>query len=142
MKRWHAIIVLAFSVAVPACSGQGEIAGLDVTSYGNLKEFMGYYLNRREELALTPDQIEKIKQIRESYRKDVSAQEADIKVASADLSDLLQEDRVNVAESDEQIRQIALKGQEIGMKYVRAVAEVKKLLTPSQLEKARKLMEK
>jgi len=142
MKRWHAMIVLAFAVAFSACSGQGDFAGLDVTAYGNLKEMMIYYLNRREELGLTPEQVEKIKSIRENYRKEVALQEADLKVALNDLSDLLQEDRVNVPESDEQVREVARKGEEIGMKYVRAVAEVKKLLTPAQLQKARKLMEK
>jgi|GEM_PF-6514126 len=142
MKRPYATLLLLFFMVFSACSGEGSFAGLDVTAYGNLKELMGLYLNRREELALTPQQVEQIKTIRDDFRHQVASQEAELRLAYAELSDLLQEDRTNLVASDVKIRQIAQKGEEIGMKYVRAVSETKKLLTPDQLEKARILMEK
>jgi hypothetical protein len=142
MTRRYGMILLAFFIFSAGCSGGGNFAGLDVTAFGNQKELIGYYLTHREELGLSPDQIEKLKTIRENYRKAASPEKADLKVAYDGLADLLHEDRVNLDKADQRIDEIGKGAAEVGRKYVRAVAEAKKVLKPEQLNKARLLLEK
>jgi Spy/CpxP family protein refolding chaperone len=132
--------ILFFGVA--ACSEGGGFAGLDVASFGNQKELIGYYIGHREELGLSPEQVEKIKSIRENYRKAVATEEVDLKTAYENLADLLRENRVDLPKADETLREIGERATAVGMKYVRAVADAKKVLNPEQLTKARALLEK
>jgi division protein CdvB (Snf7/Vps24/ESCRT-III family) len=136
------MILLTLFIFSAGCSGGGNFAGLDVTAFGNQKELIGYYLTHREELGLGPDQIEKLKTIRENYRKAAAPEEADLKVAYADLSDILDEDTMNLDKADRAINEIGQGAAAVGRKYVRAVAEAKKVLTADQLRKARLLLEK
>jgi Spy/CpxP family protein refolding chaperone len=142
MTRRYGMILLALFIFSAGCSGAGNFAGLDVTAFGNQKELIGFYLTHREELGLGPDQIEKLKTIRENYRKAAAPEQADLKVAYDGLADLLNEDRVNLEKADQRITEIGTGAAVIGRKYVRAVSDAKKALTPEQLNKARLLLGK
>lgn len=143
MRHGYAkMVVCAFVlIGLAACTGEGGFAGLDVASFGHQKEWIRFYLNRREELRLDAVQIEALKTVRDRYRREVAPKEAEARLAYAGLADMLEEDAIDLNAAEEKVRRISAVAAEIGIKYIRAVAEAKQQLRPDQRKTARELME-
>lgn len=99
-----------------------------------------FFITHREELDLSDSQVAQLKSIREQFRKISARLNADIETAHEELSDILKEDEIKVAEAEEKIKKLCTLEGELRIEFSRAIAEGKKVLTKEQLKKAKELM--
>jgi Spy/CpxP family protein refolding chaperone len=94
------------------------------------------FLDRAEELGLTPDQVAKLKAIHTDCRKETIRQGAEIGVARLELSALLGESDWIPAAAEKLVRRIKTLEGDVQVRHLRALAEARKVLTPEQLRMA------
>lgn len=92
-------------------------------------------LAHREELGLTPDQEQKLRQIRTDVTKDLIRRTADLQVAEIDLETLLEQSSWDLAAIEAKVRQIATLQADCRLSRLRSLAAGRALLTPEQLQK-------
>ncbi|MEW6558319.1 MAG: Spy/CpxP family protein refolding chaperone [Elusimicrobiota bacterium] len=80
--------------------GRGADRDEDV---GNIKR----YLNFKQELNLTDEQVKALEQIRLDYRRDAIKRQADTKLARLDLREIMQQDKPDFAAAKSKIKQIS-----------------------------------
>lgn len=117
--------------------GQAPMGRMGVGN-GMMRRMMDhlFYLDRVQALSLTPEQVEKLRMIRSSCRKDNIRTSAEAKIARLDLQDLLGREDWTVADAEKLIRKWEqLEGDRL-VRHLKAVAEARKVLTPEQLQKA------
>lgn len=70
---------------------------------GNVKR----YLNSRQELNLTDDQVKTLEKIRNDFKRDAIKRQADMKLARMDLQETMRKEKPNFASSRAKIKQIS-----------------------------------
>ena len=106
--------------------------------HGMMRRMMDHYLflDRVQELGLSPAQVEKLRMIRSACRKDNIRSGAEAKIAQLDLQDLLSQDDWSVEDAEKLVRKREkLEGDRL-VRHLQAVAEARKVSTPDQLKKA------
>jgi Spy/CpxP family protein refolding chaperone len=99
-------------------------------------------LRNREELQLTPEQIQKLEALRSGFRKGAVKRSADLQVAELELKELLRTDPVDMAKVESQVKRIeALRGEQ-RLTRIKTIEEGKALLVPEQREKLNTLAQK
>jgi Spy/CpxP family protein refolding chaperone len=92
-------------------------------------------LEHGQELGLTPDQIQKLQELRVSFAKEAIRRSADIRAAEIDLNVLLEKDRWDLAAIEAQVKQIAAMQGDLRFARIKTLAAGRALLTPEQLQK-------
>lgn len=94
------------------------------------------YLDRAEELELTPDQVARLKAIHSDCRKEHIRKGAEIRIARLELTELLSQPNWIPAAAEKLIRRIhTLKG-DLQVRQLQAMTAARSILTPEQLKKA------
>lgn len=92
-------------------------------------------LRNREELQLTPEQIQRLEALRSDFRKEAVKRSADLEVAELDLKELLREDPVDMAKVESQVKRIEALHGEQRLRRIKTIEEGKALLVPEQRKK-------
>jgi Spy/CpxP family protein refolding chaperone len=99
-----------------------------------------FYLGMKDELDLTPQQVQQLRDIRRDFRKNFIRQSADMKIAMIDMGDAFQGDWT-VEEAEKQLRQIQQSRTDLMVQYLKARKQAEQVLTAEQLQKVRGAMD-
>ena len=99
------------------------------------KPVISMMLRNREKLGLSEDQVAKLEQLRADFEKVSIRNDADIRVAEIDLTNLLQSQNGELAKIEAKIREIERLRADLRIARVRAVEKAKALLTADQKRK-------
>lgn len=117
------------------CAGYGKHECGKRMGRGHHK-FPGMHLDASV-LDLTDEQKEKLASIRAEYRKTTIRLDADIEVAEVELKELVAAPEMDLGQVEEKIDEISDKNAELRLYRLKTFSDVKKLLTPAQLDKLR-----
>jgi Spy/CpxP family protein refolding chaperone len=114
--------------------------------FGGFREARGerplisYMLSRRDELNLSSDQVRNLERLRSDFERDAVKNEADLRVAEMDLSELLRSDPVDLKKAEAKIREIEKLRAELRLARVRAIEQGKQVLSQEQRVKLRDML--
>lgn len=95
-----------------------------------------FYLDRKDELGLTPQQVQQLRTIRRDFKKDFIRRSADLKISMIDLGTVFQGDWT-VDAAEKQLRQIQSARTDLIVQYLKARKQAEQVLTAEQLQKVR-----
>jgi len=104
------------------------------------RPLISYMLSRRDELNLSSDQVRNLERLRSDYDREAIKNEADLRVAEMDLSDLLRADSVDLKKAETKVRDIERLRAELRIARIRAIEQGKGVLSQEQREKLRNLL--
>ncbi|MBI3994962.1 MAG: hypothetical protein HY349_03175 [Nitrospirae bacterium] len=130
--------------AVAGLLGHGRSVFADEDrGYGHgQRGIVSFFIEHKEELGLSPDQVSRLKSVREGFRKTAARLDADLQTAQEQFHDLVQEDEIKLAEVETASKKIESLENERRMEFTKAIAEGKKALSKDQLKKAKELRQK
>lgn len=99
------------------------------------KPVISIMLRNREKLGLSGDQVAKLEQLRADFEKESIRNDADIRVAEIDLTNLLQSQNGDLAKIEGKIRDIERLRADLRIARVRTVEKARSVLTASQKRK-------
>lgn len=134
------LVVLA-GLLLSGC-GSGDIAGVGYYNIPGATEYLTFYIDHASELNLTEKQEKDLRDLRENTLKDADHRGVELRMLNRELRDILKSDNVDTAGGEERIRTLTAGLSEMGIAYVKAVAEGKRILTTQQLKTARELQDK
>lgn len=135
-----AIIVLV-AVTSPMAFGQMGMMGGPHKPSGQKEPSPGYSAkppsleNFKERLGLTDEQAVKFTKLWSDYRKETIKKEADIQVAGIDLSELMEQKKVDLGQLEKKLRQLEDMKTELMLYRVRTLFKAKEFLNEDQFEK-------
>ncbi|MFC1485885.1 Spy/CpxP family protein refolding chaperone [Candidatus Latescibacterota bacterium] len=95
-----------------------------------------FYLNRRDELGLTEEQVNNLQRIRLDHVEQTSEIQAELLVARTELQDLLEDEDTRIGTLEEKIRDIHNLEADLQIEQIRNRIEARNVLTPEQREQA------
>lgn len=99
------------------------------------RALVSFILQNREELGLTPEQIQKLETLRLDFRRATIKRSADLQVAELELAELRRNDPVDMGKVEAQVKQIETLRTEQRLSRIKAIEEGKALLTREQQKK-------
>jgi Spy/CpxP family protein refolding chaperone len=103
------------------------------------RSVIGFALRHRQELSLTPQQVETLKKLGMDSRRAAIRAAADRKVAQLDLMSLRQSDPVDMSRVEAKVREIERLRADSRLAAIRTDEQAKAQLTPEQREKLKGL---
>ena len=103
------------------------------------RSVIGFALRHRQELSLTPQQVETLKKLGMDSRRAAIRAAADRKVAQLDLVSLRQSDPVDMGKVEAKVREIERLRADSRLAAIRTDEQAKAQLTPEQREKLKGL---
>ena len=97
-------------------------------------------LRNRQQLDLSPQQVQDLEGLRDGYQRQAVRSEADIRVAEMDLQRLLKADPVDLEQVKATLQEIERLKTELRLERIRAIEQGKALLNPNQREKLQALL--
>jgi Spy/CpxP family protein refolding chaperone len=97
-------------------------------------------LSHRDELALTPAQVQALERLRADFQKTAIRAEADLRVAEMDLGQLLSAEPADLSAVEAKIREIEKRRADLRLARVRTVESGRAQLSADQREKLRALL--
>jgi Spy/CpxP family protein refolding chaperone len=97
-------------------------------------------LRHRDELSLSPQQVQDLEKLRDGYYRELIRYEADIRIAEMDLQRLLKTDPVDLEQVKVKLQEIEHLKMKIRLARIRAIEQGKSLLSPEQYEKLQSLL--
>lgn len=91
----------------------------------------------KQRLGLSDEQTAKLKDIRRNYLKDTTMQGAKIRVAELELSDLLDEKKLDASKIEKKVKEIESLKSELTMGRIRSLIKTADFLTPEQFDQLR-----
>ncbi len=98
---------------------------------GNVKR----YLNSRQELNLTDDQVKTLEKIRNDFKRDAIKRQADIKLARMDLREIIRQDKPDFTAAKSKTKQISELQLASKLAMIDAMEKGYNVLTKEQQEK-------
>ena len=92
-------------------------------------------LNWRQELALSPTQVESLERLRTEFQKDATRRDADLRAAETALATLLQTEPVDLATVETKVRDIERQRADFRVARIKVIEEGRGQLTPEQRTK-------
>ena len=134
----------AAGVALAGFAGYvGRSFARDGREYGHgQRGIISFFIEHKEELGLTNDQVTRLKAIREGFRKTAARIGADLETTYEQFHDLVQEDEIKLAEVETASKRIEALEAERRIEFAKAIADGKKVLSKDQLKKAKELRQK
>jgi Spy/CpxP family protein refolding chaperone len=96
-------------------------------------------LEHSQELGLSPDQENKLRDLRTEFSKEWVRRSADIRVAEIELDSLLAQDKWDLAKIEPKVRQIASLQADLRLARIKTLAAGRDVLTPDQLQKLKQV---
>ena len=97
-------------------------------------------LRNRERLGLSDDQVKKLEQLRADFEKLSIRNDAELRVAEIDLTNLLQAQNRDLTKIEAKIREIERLRGDLRIERIRAIEKAKGLLTADQRKKLNDLL--
>ncbi|MBI3811245.1 MAG: hypothetical protein HY283_03435 [Nitrospirae bacterium] len=137
--KWGAV-----GMAVAGLLGRGRTAVADEDrEYGHgQRGIVSFFIEHKDDLGLSADQVNRLKTVREGFRKTAARIDADRETAFEQFHDLMQEDEIKLAEVETASKKIEALENERRIEFAKAIAEGKKVLSKDQLKKAKELRQK
>jgi Spy/CpxP family protein refolding chaperone len=101
-----------------------------------------FMLDRRQELALTPEQVTRLEALRQAFTREAIRRDADIRVAELDLAAILDHDPVDVARAEAKILELAQLRAQLRVERLKTIEQGKAVLTPEQRARLQTLLGK
>ncbi len=98
-----------------------------------------YYLDRRDTLNLTDDQVEKLAKLKENLREEVIMKGATVMVLELQLSDIVSNTGFKLSDAEAKLKQIEAARVKLRTVVIKAAATARNTLTKDQLEKLKKI---
>ncbi|MBI2878424.1 MAG: Spy/CpxP family protein refolding chaperone [Candidatus Rokubacteria bacterium] len=96
------------------------------------RPLISFMLHRRDELKLTPEQVQALEGLRADFQREAIRREADLRVAELDLRALLQVEPADLARVEAKVREIAQLQADLRVARIRVIEQGKAQLTPEQ----------
>ena len=109
---------------------------------GGQQGLVTFFIENREELGLSEDQVVKLKAARNTYRKASARIRADIMEAEEGLSDLMRLDEMSMEAIETASKRIEALEHDLRVAFAQAIFEGKQTLTERQLKKAKELRDR
>lgn len=106
---------------------------------GHERPLISLMLMSKEQLGLTADQERSLRGLRANFQKESIKQTAEIDVAELDLSDLLEQEKVDIAKAEALARKIAMLRADLRVARIKTIEAGKAVLTPEQRGKLEQL---
>ena len=100
-----------------------------------------FILRHRDALALTPEQVERVEQLRLDASRALIRRSADLRVAELELGALRRADSLDLAEVEQKLHDVERARTDLRLLRIRAAEDAKALLTPEQRATLRTLVE-
>jgi Spy/CpxP family protein refolding chaperone len=97
-------------------------------------------LGHRQELGLTPAQVQELERLRADFQREAIKRDADLRVAEMDLQALLKADPVDLTTVEGKIREIERLRADLRIARIRAIEQGRAQLTPGQRAKLADLL--
>jgi hypothetical protein len=97
-------------------------------------------LSHRDDLALTPAQVQALERLRADFQKEAIRADADLRVAEMDLGQLLSAEPADLTAVEAKIREIEKRRADLRVARVRTIESGRALLSVDQREKLRALL--
>ncbi len=144
-----AVVCLAFFLSFPMTGSDAQMMGEMRQGGMGMMHGMGGGMMEAEhpvwkmmmELKLDDHQREKVKAIKRKAMKDMIRKSADLRIAQLELKDLLDKDSVDMKAVEAKLRHIEKMRTDMHLSLIKAVEEVKAILTPEQKKKLREMLE-
>ena len=146
------VALLAFSVPVPAFSqmkdmsmkehreGHGQMMGMG--NMDRMGDMMGMCIEHAEELGLTDDQIMKMKPVHREMQKKDARFKADRKIAEIELMEIMEVKDFDLEKGNSAVKKIAEIITAHHLEMLKAMKEMRAILTDEQFKKMKKMMSK
>jgi hypothetical protein len=92
-------------------------------------------LSHGQELGLTPEQLQKLQELRTTFDKEAVARGVAIRAAEADLKGLLEKDQWDLTAIEAKVQQLATLQGDLRFAGIKTLAAGEALLTPEQVQK-------
>ena len=117
--------------------GMGRGGHHGIMGHGDAAErpLISLMLQNKEELKLTPEQVQKLETVRLAFRKGAIKRSADLQVAELELGELRKREPVDLAKVEAQVKRIETLRGDQRLSRIKAIEEGKVLLTPEQRKK-------
>lgn len=146
------VTLLTLTLAVPAFAqmadmpmmghGMGHGPMMDMGPMGKMDDMMGSCLEHAEMLELSDDQLVKMKLIHSDMQKKQVRFKADQKIAEIELMDIMEVKDFNFDKADAAIRKIEAIKTSHHVDMLKAMQEMRALLTEDQFKKMKTMMSK
>lgn len=127
----------------PGMMGQGARPGpmFGREGWGSSHEapLITIMLDHKQELGLTLEQEQKLRDLRTEFAKESARRGAEIRVAEIELDALLEQDRWDLAKIEPKVKQIATLQGDLRLARIKTLAAGREVLTPDQLEKLKQV---
>jgi hypothetical protein len=97
-------------------------------------------LNWRQELALSPSQIESLERLRREFQREATRRDADVRAAESELATLLQAQTPNLATVEAKVREIEKQRADYRLARIKTIEQGRAQLTPEQRAKLSSLL--
>lgn len=147
--------ILALAVPAAAQSDRPDPAGPAVFRHGGGPEgprwghrgmhpdgrpVIALMLRNRDTLGLTPEQVQRLEQLRADFVRDAIRRGADLRIAEVDLMQLRNAEPADLAQIETKLREIERLRTDLRLARIRTVEGAKGQLTPEQRAKLRSLL--
>ncbi|WP_020676573.1 Spy/CpxP family protein refolding chaperone [Geopsychrobacter electrodiphilus] len=117
-------------------AGMGKMMGAGKMGMMQQRMVHMFYLDRAEELGLSPEQVGKLKALHSECRKDNIRNAAEAKIARMDLADLLDSDNWSLKDAEPLVRKVQKLEGDIQVRHLQAISAARKVLTAEQLKQS------
>jgi hypothetical protein len=142
--RRHIIGVVPSSVVVWSYPGvRGLVTPGEIVRDKDLlsdRPLITLMLRQRNELGLSPDQVQSLEKLRTDFHREAIRQDADIRIAEVELQTLLQPDTANLEEVKAKLQKIERLRMNLRLARIRTIEQGKALLSPEQRAKLKTIL--
>ena len=97
-------------------------------------------LNWRQELALSPAQVQSLERLRSDFQREATRRNADLRAAETALGTMLQAESVDLAGVETKLREVERQRADLRLARIKTIEQGKAQLTPEQRAKLSTLM--
>lgn len=92
-------------------------------------------LKFKDEIGLTPDQVNKISKMQDGFKEATIKKQADIKILELKLESYMKEEKIDRAKMEKMIRDIGKMRTDFQIEHINYLLDLKNILTPEQVKK-------
>ena len=119
--------------------GPGQAPGYGAPPFGE-RPLVSIMLSRRDELGLSPQQVEAFERLRSDFQREAIRRDADLQVAEMDLQALRRQEPVDLGQVEAKIREIERLRADFRVAQVRVIEQARAQLTIEQRERLRAML--
>lgn len=103
------------------------------------RPIISYMLNHREELKLSPEQVQKLEDVRNEFERNTRNKDDELRRAERELDDLQKSDSIDLKQAEAKVREVERLRADQRLARLRAVEQGKSILTQEQRDRLRDL---